>query len=246
MNKLIKIVCLTMCFLFGMNEGLIQASSSTFNAGAVQYNVIFKVETPKEYDLVIDGIYYQITSLDNLELQVVGGKNVYSGEIVIPDEVVYKGKKFLITAIGDKCFYESPVTNVKIGDNISTIRPSAFEYSDIKEIVIPPTVKKLYDTSFDHCVSLKKIIFLDGTDVLEFLGSYDSTFFGFCPVEYLYIGRNIDVSTRFWVFSNLSNAIEIKIGSTVTELARNLLSGASKITSLTIPKSVKKNKHRCI
>ena len=120
MNTVAKIVCLVMCFLTSTYAGLIQASSNNLNVEVVQNKVPFKAATPDKYDLEIDGIYYKITSIDNLKLEVVGGENVYSGDIVIPDEVDYRGKKFRITAIDYQCFYNSAVTTVKLGDNIST------------------------------------------------------------------------------------------------------------------------------
>lgn len=126
MNTTAKIVCLSLCFLSSVYESLIQASSSKLNVDVIQNNVSSNAATPYEYDLEIDGIYYKITSIDNLELKVVGGKNVYSGDIVIPDEIDYRGKKFQITEIDDKCFYKSAVTTVQLGNNISLIGRYAF------------------------------------------------------------------------------------------------------------------------
>lgn len=225
-----KIVCLIMWFLSGMYEGFIQASPNVQPAA-----------TPDKYDFEIDGIYYQLTSIDDLELKVVGGENVYSGDIIIPDEVNYRGKKFQITAIDYNCFYNSAVTTVKLGNNISSIGSCAFYGSTIREIVIPASVKTLYEYSFDNCQSLTKLIISDGTDVLDFYSSSGNVpvYFVNCPIEYLYIGRNIDHWPLNPAFEDLSNATEIKIGSKVTEFDSHLLSGASKITSLIIPPSVK-------
>lgn len=239
MNTTAKIVCLSLCFLSSVYESLIQASSSKLNVDVIQNNVSSNAATPYEYDLEIDGIYYKITSIDNLELKVVGGKNVYSGDIVIPDEIDYRGKKFQITEIDDKCFYKSAVTTVQLGNNISLIGRYAFYGSTIREIVIPASVTKLYEYSFDYCQSLTKLIFSDGTDELYVFGETSS--FENCPIEYLHIGRNIRSPYFFEkaFFGDLSKATEIKIGPTVTKLEGYLLYGASKITSLTIPQSVK-------
>lgn len=241
MNTVAKIACLIMCFIPSTYAGLIQASSNNLNVEIIQNNVSSKATTPDKYDLEIDGIYYKITSIDNLKLNVVGGENVYSGDIVIPDEVDYRGKKFQITAINSQCFYNSAVTTVKLGDNISSIGSYAFYGSTIREIVIPASVKILSEHSFDNCQSLTKLTISDGTDVLKFQYSSGDVpvYFVNCPIEYLYIGRNIDHWPWNRVFGDLSNATEIKIGSTVTEFDNYLLSGASKITSLIIPQSVK-------
>lgn len=237
----VKIVCLVMCLLGGTYESLIQASSNNLNIDVVQNNVSSKAATPDKYDLEIDGIYYQITSIDNLELKVVGGENVYSGDIVIPDDVDYRGKKFQITAIDHRCFYNSEVTTVTLGNNISSIDNSAFYGSAIKEIVIPSSVKTLYEYSFDNCLSLKKLTISDGSDVLKFYtySGNEPIYFRNCPIQSLYIGRNIDYWTLNPTFDDLSNATEIEIGSKVTGFNDYLLAGASKITSIKIPPSVK-------
>lgn len=241
MNKAVKIVGLIMCILVGTLKGFIQAAPLNLNINVVKNNVLSNSATPEKYDLEIDGIFYQITSIDNLKLKVVGGENVYSGDIVIPDEVDYRGKKFQITSIDYQCFYNSAVTTVKLGDNISSIGSYAFYGSTIREIVIPASVKTLYEHSFDNCQSLTKLTISDGTDVLDFYSSSGNVpvYFVNCPIEYLYIGRNIDHWPWNPAFEDLSNATEIKIGSTVTEFDNYLLSGASKITSLIIPQSVK-------
>lgn len=232
MNNTVKIAGLVMCLLVGALGSFIQASPTN----VVKNSIASNPATPDEYDLEIDGFFYQIISLDNLTLKVVGGENVYSGDIVIPDVVDYRGKKFQITAIGKDCFRNSAVTTVKLGNNISSIYEYAFYGSTIREIVIPASVKSISGGAFNYCQSLKKLTISDCTDVLNL---YDSSF-DKCPIEYLYIGRNIYHKTSDPVFGDLSNATEIKIGSTVTELNYHILYGASKITSLTIPPSVKK------
>lgn len=236
MNNTIKIAGLVMCLLVGALGSFLQASPTN----VVKNSIASNPATPDKYDLEIDGFFYQIISLDNLTLKVVGGENVYSGDIVIPDVVDYRGKKFQITAIGKDCFRNSAVTTVKLGNNISSIGEYAFYGSTIREIVIPASVKKLYEHSFDYCRSLTKLIISDGKDALYFDSSDTYSYFVKCPIQYLYIGRNIYHKTSDPVFGDLSNATEIKIGSTVTELNSYILSGASKITSLTIPPSVKK------
>lgn len=89
--------------------------------------------------------------------------------------------------------------------------------------------------------SLTKLIISDGQDILDFYSSSGNVpvYFVNCPLQYLYLGRNIDHWPWNPAFDDLSNATEIEIGSSVTEFDDYLLSGAAKITTLTIPQSVK-------
>ena len=203
------------------------------------YGDVINVTTPKQastlpekYDLEFDGIFYRITSVDTLSVEVVGGENVYTGEIVIPDYVNYRGRQFRVTSIADRCFYNSPITGITIGKNITTIG------------IMP----------FWDCTKLTSVSFSDGTNRLIFK-DYDpksryndpqsgrsySTGFINCPIQRLYLGRDIvtgiDYQTFGKPFNNLENATEIMIGPTVTRLEISL-PGAQKIKALKIPSSV--------
>lgn len=205
------------------------------NSQTVQPSRSSDVSTPimsDSYDIEVDGLYYEITSISDLTVELVGGVGVYKGSIEIPSEVEYRGKKLKVTSIGDEAFFKSNVTNVTIGENVERIGRNAFSKSAISKIVIPSSVITLGEYSFDHCSQLVDVNFEDGKEVLKF---YD-TFKG-CPIRKLYIGRTID----HWSdpqFDDLSNTLEIKIGPYVKSLNYYLLKGASKISSLRIPASV--------
>ena len=56
------------------------------------------------YDFEIDGIYYEIVSFDDWTCRIVSGDVVYTGDIVIPNEVTYNGRTLKVTEIGDDAF----------------------------------------------------------------------------------------------------------------------------------------------
>lgn len=194
---------------------------------------------PDSYDIEVDGLYYEITSISDLTVALVGGEGVYKDFIVIPSELEYRGKKLKVTSIGDKAFFNSNVTNVTIGENVEKIGLYAFSKSAISKIVIPSSVISLGEYSFNGCSRLVDVNFEDGKEVLWFYSSPGDVpgHFKGCPIRKLYIGRTID----HWsdpLFYDLSNTLEIKIGPYVKSLNYHLLKGASKISSLRIPASV--------
>lgn len=191
---------------------------------------------PDSYDIEVDGLYYQITSISDLTVELVGGEGVYKDFIVIPSELEYRGKKLKVTSIGDKAFFNSNVTNVTIGENVKKIGQYAFSKSAISKIVIPSSVITLGRYSFDGCSRLVDVNFEDGKGVLYFKSDVPVYFKG-CPIRKLYIGRTIDHRSNP-AFDDLSNTLEIKIGPYVKSLDEHLLKGASKISSLRIPASV--------
>lgn len=195
---------------------------------------------PYSYDIESGGLYYKITSIRDLTVELVGGEGVYKGSIEIPSELEYRGKKLKVTSIGDKAFYNSDVTNVTIGGNVKEIGLYAFYKSAISKIVIPSSVITLKRNSFDYCSQLVDVNFENGTKVLDFCKEpeYVPKYFEGCHIHKLYIGRTIYYDTDDAVFSDLSNTSEIEIGPNVETLNAYLLKGASKVNSIRIPASV--------
>lgn len=94
------------------------------------------------YDFTVDGIAYVITSLSDLECQVVKNDNPYEGVIVIPSEVQYRNKTLRVKSIGESAF-----TNA----------------TSLSEITLPSTTGfYLSDYCFCGCTQLKKVAFGDG------------------------------------------------------------------------------------
>ena len=64
------------------------------------------------YDFVANGIYYNITSAEDLTVEVTYGKekpednrNDYNGTVTIPSSVTYNAVTYNVSSIGDSAFY---------------------------------------------------------------------------------------------------------------------------------------------
>lgn len=51
------------------------------------------------YDFEVDGIYYDVISITDFTCEVVKGDVDYSGDVVIPSEVIYNGRTLKIMAL---------------------------------------------------------------------------------------------------------------------------------------------------
>lgn len=197
---------------------------------------------PQNYDFEVNGLFFNISSVTDLTVQLVGGEKVYSGEIVIPDNVEYNGKSLSVTSIGSKTFYHSQVKSVILGKNIKTIGQYAFYGSSISNITFPSSVSTIYERSFDNCLNLKKIIFENSTTPIKFYYSSNNVplYFTGCPIEELYVGRNIDSwnPTTRKLFGDLSKLVVVEIGSSMTKFPDYMLAGASSLEYLSIPSSI--------
>ena len=174
------------------------------------------------YDLEVDGIYYNILSISDLTVEVTYGDKKYSGEVVIPSTVSYKSKTLTITSIGNKAFYNC---------------------SGLTNVTIPNSVTSIGDYTFYNCISLKDLRIEDGETTLSLgYNSYGVSLFYDCPLESLYLGRNIQYETGYSSgyspFFGNKTLKSVTIGNSVTSIGSAAFYGCSGLTSVIIPNSV--------
>ena len=107
------------------------------------------------YDFEVDGIYYNKTSSNTVEVtyNVIG--NTYSETVVIPSTVTYNGRNYTVTAIGERAFYNSG-SDVTIPETVTLIKTGAFKhdydygYYQVKNVLTcksltPPEMEGAFD-----------------------------------------------------------------------------------------------------
>lgn len=132
------------------------------------------------YSFEMDGIYYDILSTTDLTVEVVKGDTEYTGDVVVPETVTYRNKKFTVVAVGYRAFdwnknlvsltLPETVKDMKscavVGchalesvqaDGVETIEGQCFRYcTSLKEISLP-SAKNLKVGSFEDCTALEKV-----------------------------------------------------------------------------------------
>ncbi|MDE5744783.1 MAG: leucine-rich repeat protein, partial [Paramuribaculum sp.] len=147
-----------------------------------------------------------------------------------------------VTSIGGGAFAGTGLTSITIPNSVTSIGTYTFSgCSGLTSITIPNSVTSIDDCAFLECSGLKELTFEDGTDTLSleynyYLGSY-SGLFSDCPLETLYLGRNIFYS-KSAPFKNIETLKSVTIGTSVTEIGDSTFYDCSGLTSITIPNSV--------
>ena len=113
------------------------------------------------HDFEVDGIYYNILSEEdkNVEVTYRGSSsssysNEYSGAVVIPKEVSYKGGSYKVTSIKSSAFSDcSGLTSIEIPSSVTSIGSWAFSYcSSLTSIDIPDGVTSIGSRAFYNCI----------------------------------------------------------------------------------------------
>ena len=106
------------------------------------------------YDIAVpnfDGvtIYYEWANTEKTEL-AVSYSSLYSGNVVIPESVVYEGKTYNVTSIDYNAFYNcNSLTSVTIPNTVTSIGNIAFQgCSGLTSITIPNSVTSIGSDSF--------------------------------------------------------------------------------------------------
>ena len=151
---------------------------------------------------ILSSCFSGCINLENLELPnniTYWGDYVFSGctslkEINIPEKVENIGKGMFS--------YCENIESIIIPSNIKMIDTDAFSgCKALKEIVIPQSVMGIQNDAFESCYSLTKVILEDSPNSIGMgtNGYYNKALFYDCPLEEVYIGRNM--GSYYWTGS---------------------------------------------
>ena len=215
------------------------------------------------------------------------GKRVFYGctklsDIIIPDAVTSIGTNafencsslsFAKIGIGIKTIPSfafsgcSSLKDVQIGKNVTSIGEYAFNgCSTLPKIQIPQSVTSIANYAFSGCLGLKTVIMDNGDSDLSLSSNGSNPLFTSCPLDSVYIGRNITYNTSssygyspFYrntslrtvvitdketeisdnEFYGCTNLQSFKVGDGVTSFGKYAFSGCSSLKSLSFGTQLK-------
>ena len=110
----------------------------------------------------IDGIYYDLPPVwkNPKTVSVASNPNKYSGDITIPNSIIYEDVEYKVTQIGDNafggCFELSSVT---IPESVTQIGQNAFQGCyNLSSVTIPQSITTMRFSAFGGCYGLKVYI----------------------------------------------------------------------------------------
>ena len=157
-----------------------------------------------------------------------------------------------VTSIGNSAFEGcSGLTSVTISNTVTSIGTFVFSNcSGLTSVTIPNSVTSIENNAFNGCGSLKELIIEAGSSALSLGYNHDTgssssigkgLFFD-CPLETLYLGRNISHKTNINVgyspFAQIKTLKKVTIGNDVTSIGERLFYNCYNLASINILEGV--------
>ena len=150
-----------------------------------------------------------------------------------------------LTGINSYTFQHcSGLTSITIPDGVKRIAYSAFYgCSSLTSLVIPGSVTNIENSAFTDCSKISELIIEDGSETLT-LGSNSSNqgLFYDCPLENLYLGRNLSYNTAsnygYSPFRNQLKLATVSMGASVTSIGQSIFSKCSGLTTVALSENL--------
>ena len=118
-------------------------------------------------EIIVHGIKYELRPEQGGAYVI---ENDYSGDFIIPSEVMVDGACVPVVGIAEDAFFScTHLTSVQLPDGLKTIEEAAFESATaLTEIVIPNSVTSIGEGAFSDCTALKKAVLPTCLDILPY------------------------------------------------------------------------------
>ena len=116
----------------------------------------------------VEGFFYNIYS-GCIEAEVTENPNKYSGEIVIPERFLYRGKQYKVTTIGENAFRLcDDLSTVVLPNSVIQIERWAFcDCENLKTVSFSNNLTRIKQEAFNGCKKLSEIILPEKLSIID-------------------------------------------------------------------------------
>ena len=231
----------------GMEKAIIKNNGEIGNSAFSSCPKLKTVELGQDITSVGSSAFQVCTKLGSIEIPdnvKTLGTGAFSGCTSLKSAKTGNGVSLLNTQTFSGC---TSLENVEIGTNITKISGKSgtsknygcfYNCSSLEQIKVPGNVKEIEDYVFNGCTGLKNVI-IDNADTELKLGSNGSNpIFSSCPLDSVYIGRNISYPTAssygYSPFYRNTSLRTVHITDKETEISENEFYGCTNLKNVRI------------
>ena len=178
----------------------------------------------------IDGIAYYINLKTGLTEVTSNPTHPYSGDIVIPEKIVYEETEYTVTGIGEKAFFQKDITSVTFPKSITSIGASAFMYCQaLDSIEIPERVTIIPTNVFASCQNLRHVKLPEG------ITSIGNSAFNSCyGLDSLILPNTVE-TIEDWAFAGCEHLSYVKIPQQLKTVGQGAFGSCPSLAYVDIP-----------
>ena len=125
----------------------------------------------------VGGISYSVNTTNKTASVVSNYYGAYSGNIIIPETIIYDNTTYSVTSIGEDAFYKSGITSMTIPNSVTSISENAFlDCHQLEFVTIGNSVTTIGEYAFRYCYRLTELISLAVNPPTCGIGRYSSAF----------------------------------------------------------------------
>ena len=184
----------------------------------------------------ISGVYYIVhikqnrAIVKNVEKDALRGK-----DIVIPDYVTFKGTKYPVTLVAASAFENAQINSVKLPSKLKEIGLKAFKATNIKELVIPASVKKVEGSAFAYCPNLTKVTFAASN--MELI---EGCFAGCHKLQSVTFPASLTRDMTYDMFRDCPMLTTVTLPKNLRTVPQQMFSGCKNLRKIDLPATVTK------
>ena len=109
-----------------------------------------------DYDFEYDNFAYKVNEDGTVTMVANDYSRTVSGHVVIPDQVLYQGRYYKVSALDDTFYDNANITSVTFGKNVKIIGDHSFYWCSglTGMFTIPEGVTRIGNSAFSHCDAL--------------------------------------------------------------------------------------------
>ena len=184
----------------------------------------------------ISGVYYIVHIKQNRAIVKHVEKDALRGkDIVIPDYVTFKGTKYPVTLVAASAFENAQINSVKLPSKLKEIGLKAFRATNIKELVIPASVKKVEGSAFAYCPNLTKVTFAASN--MELI---EGCFAGCHKLQSVTFPASLTRDMTYDMFRDCPMLTTVTLPKNLRTVPQQMFSGCKSLRKIDLPATVTK------